>query len=149
MTTLDVFPGVGPNNSLECLTKCSVGFVAHQPGNIDKFLVTLFKQLDRLLHSPTRHILQRCLSEELLETRCECGPRHASCFGKRLDRPRCIHSRVNRTQGSAQLRIEDGTKPSLVSFRLRNDICPENLDEQNLRKPSRDDSRSRRLLCHL
>jgi hypothetical protein len=42
-----------------------------------------------------------------------------------------IHSVVNGTQGSAYLRIENCTKPSLVTFLSRRDMRPKHLDEQN------------------
>jgi len=34
-TTFEVFPRVGPDNSLEGLTERSVGLIAHRPGNVD------------------------------------------------------------------------------------------------------------------
>ena len=42
-TTFEVFPRVGPDNSLEGLTERSVGLIAHRPGNVDELFVALFK----------------------------------------------------------------------------------------------------------
>ena len=97
---------------------------------------------------PLGYIFQWCLSEQVFKTHCECGARHARRFGQGFDRPGCIHSVVNGTQGSAHLRIENSTKPSFVAFRSRRDMRPEYLDKQNLGQPSRDDFGSRRLFCH-
>src|ERR1700733_5570179 len=40
-TTFEVFPGVGPDNSLERLTERSVGLVTDQPSNVDELLLPL------------------------------------------------------------------------------------------------------------
>src|SRR5580765_8195517 len=71
-----------------------------------------------------------CPSSSL--TRCECGARHARRFGQGFDRPGCIHSVVNGTEGSAHLRIENRTEPSFVAFRSRRDMRPEYLDKEDL-----------------
>jgi hypothetical protein len=42
-TTFEVFPRVGPDNSLEGLTERSVGLIAHRPGNVDELFVAPFK----------------------------------------------------------------------------------------------------------
>src|SRR5665213_1650412 len=138
-TTFAVFTSVGSNNSLESLTERSVGLVTDQPSDINELLITLFEQLNRLLHPPRSYIFQRCLSEQLFKSRCKCGARHARRLGQRFDRPGCIHSVVDGTQGNAELRIENGAKPSFVAFRLRSDMRPKNLDKQNLSQSSRDD----------
>ena len=39
--TFEVFTRVGPDNSLECLTECSVGLVTDRPSNVDELCVTL------------------------------------------------------------------------------------------------------------
>jgi len=41
--TFEVFAGVGPDNSLERLTECSVGLVTDRPSNVNELLVTLFE----------------------------------------------------------------------------------------------------------
>ena len=40
-TTFEVFPGVGPDNSLERLTERSVGLVTDQPSDVYELLLTL------------------------------------------------------------------------------------------------------------
>src|SRR6266702_3496631 len=42
-TTFAVFTRVGPDNSLERLTECSVGLVTDRPSDVDEFLVTLLE----------------------------------------------------------------------------------------------------------
>src|SRR5258708_39747135 len=69
--------------------------------------------VSRFLHPPLGYVFKRRLSESLFKTCCECGARHARRFGQGFDRPWCIHTVVNGTQGSAHLRIETRTKPSL------------------------------------
>ena len=62
-TTLEVFTGVGPDNSLERLTEGRVGLITDRPSNVDELFVTLIEQLHRLLHPPLGHIFQRGLSD--------------------------------------------------------------------------------------
>lgn len=109
ITTLEVFTRVSPNNSLERLTKRSVGFITDRPSDVCELLVTLLQKLHRLLHSPFGHIFQRRLPEQFLKSYCECGARHARCFSQGFDRPGCIHTIVNSIQGSANLGIENST----------------------------------------
>src|ERR1700728_826308 len=117
ITTFEIFTRVSPDNSLERLTERSIGLVTDRPSDVDELFVTLFKELHRLLHPPLGYVCQRCLSEEIFKTRCECGARHARRFGEGRDRPGCIHTVVNGTQSRAHLRIENRTKPSFVAFR--------------------------------
>ena len=42
-TTFEVFTRVGPDNSLECFTERSVGFVTDRAGNVDELFVSLFE----------------------------------------------------------------------------------------------------------
>ncbi len=42
-TTFEVFTRVGPDNSLERLTECSVGLVTDRPSNVYELLVTLLE----------------------------------------------------------------------------------------------------------
>jgi integrase len=58
------------------------------------------------------------------------GARHGRRCGQGFDCPGCTHTVVNGTQGSAQLRIENRTKPSFVApFHSRRDMRPERLDK--------------------
>lgn len=42
-STFEVFPGVGPDNSLEGLTERSVGLITDRPGNVHELFITLFE----------------------------------------------------------------------------------------------------------
>lgn len=43
ITTFEVFTRVGPDNSLERLTECSVGLVTDRSGDVYELLVTLLE----------------------------------------------------------------------------------------------------------
>jgi len=43
ITTFEIFTRVGPDNSFERLTECSVGFVTDQPSDFWELFVTPFK----------------------------------------------------------------------------------------------------------
>jgi hypothetical protein len=142
ITAFDVFTSVGTDNSLERLTERNVGFVTDQRATSMSFLSRCSSNcIAFCIRHAVTYSSGVCPSSSLKRA-AKCGARHASRLGQGFDRPGCIHSVVNGTQGSAQLRIENGTKPFFVAFRSRRDVRPEYLDKQNLSQPSRDDSRS-------